>query len=85
MPVEEGRASGQEQGKRGKGKAMKSKIVILFNELEALQLKRIVLDKDQKEALKMIEKVILKKIREALAKRKKPGKADWIRNPGLEG
>ncbi|MGQ9693629.1 MAG: hypothetical protein ACUVWV_02670 [Thermodesulfobacteriota bacterium] len=46
---------------------MKSKIVISFTMLEAMQLERIVLDKDQEEALKMIEKVILKKVREASA------------------
>jgi len=44
---------------------MESKIVISFSPLEAMQLERIALDKDQIEALRIIEKVILKKIREA--------------------
>lgn len=46
---------------------MESRIVISFSPLEAMQLKRIALDRDKEEALRMIEKVILKKVREASA------------------
>jgi len=46
---------------------MESRIVISFSPLEAMQLERIALDKDRDEALRMVEKVILKKIREASA------------------
>lgn len=46
---------------------MESRIVISFSPLEAMQLERIALDKDKHEALRMVEKVILKKIREASA------------------
>lgn len=44
---------------------MKSRIAISLSPLEAMQLERIALDRDRDEALRMIEKVILKKIREA--------------------
>ena len=44
---------------------MDPKIVISFNQVEAMQIERVVLDRDKNEALKTIEKVILKKIREA--------------------
>lgn len=44
---------------------MESKIVISFSQLEAMQIERIALDRDREEALRMIEKVIIKKIREA--------------------
>jgi hypothetical protein len=44
---------------------MGSRIVISLSPLEAMQLERIALDRDRDEALRMIEKVILKKIREA--------------------
>lgn len=46
---------------------MESRIVISLSPLEAMQLERIALDKDRDEALRMVEKVILKKIREASA------------------
>jgi hypothetical protein len=46
---------------------MEPRIVISFSPLEAMQLERIALDRDKEEALRMIEKVILKKIREASA------------------
>ena len=46
---------------------MESRIVISFSPLEAMQLERIALDKDKDEALRIVEKVILKKIREASA------------------
>jgi len=46
---------------------MESRIVISFSPLEAMQLERIALDRDKEEALRMIEKVILKKVREASA------------------
>ena len=48
-----------------KEKAMESRIVISLSEIEAMQVERIVLDRNRGEALEMIEKVILKKIREA--------------------
>ena len=44
---------------------MESRIVISFSPVEAMQLERIALDRDQEEALRMVEKVILKRIREA--------------------
>ena len=44
---------------------MDPKIVISFNQVEAMQIERVVLDRDKDEALTTIEKVILKKIREA--------------------
>jgi len=44
---------------------MESRIVISFSPVEAIQLERIALDRDKEEALRMIEKVILKKVREA--------------------
>lgn len=44
---------------------MEPRIVISFSTMEAIQLERIALDRDKEEALRMIEKVILKKIREA--------------------
>ena len=47
--------------------AMESRIVISFSPSEVMQLERIALDKDRDEALRMVEKVILKKIREASA------------------
>jgi len=43
---------------------MDNKIVISFSQAEAMQLERIALDKNLDEALEVIEKVILKKIRE---------------------
>jgi len=46
---------------------MESRIVISLSEIEAMQVERIVLDRDKEEALRMIEKVILKKVREASA------------------
>jgi hypothetical protein len=46
---------------------MESRIVISFSPLEAMQLERIALDKDKDAALRIVEKVILKKIREASA------------------
>ncbi len=46
---------------------MKSRIVISLSEGEAMQVERIVLDRDKEEALRMIEKVILKKVRDASA------------------
>ena len=46
---------------------MEPRIVISFSPLEAMQLERIALDRDKEEALRMIEKVILKKVREASA------------------
>jgi hypothetical protein len=46
---------------------MESRIVISLSPLEAMQLERIALDRDKEEALRMIEKVILKKVREASA------------------
>ncbi len=44
---------------------MESKIVISFSPWEAMQVERIALDQDEEEALRMVEKVILKKMREA--------------------
>ena len=44
---------------------MEPRIIISFSPLEAMQAERIALDGDKEEALRMIEKVILKKIREA--------------------
>ena len=44
---------------------MESRIVISFSPVEAIQLERIALDRDKEEALRMIEKVILKKVRKA--------------------
>ena len=46
-------------------KTMDNKIVISFSQAEAMQLERIALDRNRDEALEVIEKVILKKIREA--------------------
>jgi len=46
---------------------MESRIVISLSEVEAMQVERIALDRDKEEALRMIEKVILKKVREASA------------------
>ena len=48
-----------------KGITMEPKVVISFNPIEAIQIERVVLDRDKDEALKIIEKIILKKIREA--------------------
>jgi len=44
---------------------MESRIVISLSPMEAMQLERIVFDKNRDEALGVIEKVILKKIQEA--------------------
>ncbi len=55
------------RAKRAKGKAVESRIVISLSEVEAMQVERIALDRDKEEALRMIEKVILKKVREASA------------------
>ena len=44
---------------------MEAKIIISLSEIEAMQLERIVLDRNRDEALEMIEKVIWKKVREA--------------------
>ena len=46
---------------------MESRIVISLSEVEAMQVERIALDRDREEALRLIEKVILKKVREASA------------------
>ena len=46
-------------------KAMETRIVISLNEIEAMQVERIALDRNRDEALEMIERVILKKVREA--------------------
>ena len=46
---------------------MEPRIIISFSPLEAMQAERIALDGDKEEALRMIEKVILKKVREASA------------------
>ncbi len=48
-----------------KKNAMGIRIVISLTEVEAIQVERIALDRNRDEALEMIEKVILKKIREA--------------------
>jgi hypothetical protein len=44
---------------------MEPRIVISLSPVEAMELERIALDGDKEEALRMIEKVIIKKIREA--------------------
>jgi hypothetical protein len=44
---------------------MEPRIVISLSPVEAMELERIALDGDKEEALRMIEKVIRKKIREA--------------------
>jgi hypothetical protein len=44
---------------------MELRIVISLSPVEAMELERIALDGDKEEALRMIEKVIRKKIREA--------------------
>jgi len=46
---------------------MEKRIVISLSEVEAMQAERIALDRDKEDALRMIEKVILKKVREASA------------------
>lgn len=46
---------------------MKSRVVVSFSVTEAMEVERIALDRDRDEALRMIEKVIVKKIREATA------------------
>ncbi len=46
---------------------MESRIVISLSPSEAMQLERIAPDQDKEEALRMIEKVILRKVREASA------------------
>jgi len=46
---------------------MESRIMISLSPSEGMQLERIALDRDKEEALWMIEKVILKKVREASA------------------
>ena len=48
-----------------KEKAMESRIVISLSEKEAMQVERIVPDRNRDEALELIEKVIWKNIREA--------------------
>lgn len=48
-----------------KGNVMESKIVISFSPMEALEVERVVLDRNKDEALRMIERVVLKKIRQA--------------------
>ncbi|MDH4267083.1 MAG: hypothetical protein OEW45_15740 [Deltaproteobacteria bacterium] len=44
---------------------MDNKIVISFSQAEAMRLERIALDRDKDDALRMIETVILKKVRES--------------------
>ncbi len=46
---------------------VESRIVISLSPVEAMQLEHISLDRDKEEALRMIEKVILRKVREASA------------------
>ncbi len=46
-------------------RAMESRIVISLTEIEAMRVERIALDRNRDEALEIIEKVILKKVREA--------------------
>lgn len=46
---------------------MKSRMVISLNPMEVMQIERIALDRDRDEALRMVEKIILKKIQEASA------------------
>ena len=43
---------------------METKIVISLSEIEAMQVERIVMDRNRDEALEVIEKVIWKKVRE---------------------
>ncbi len=45
--------------------ALESRIVISLTEIEAMQVERIALDRNRDEALEIIEKVILKKVRKA--------------------
>ncbi len=60
--------SGLRQGDPQKEKiVMESRIVISLSPSEAMQLERIAPDQDKEEALRMIEKVILRKVREASA------------------
>lgn len=44
---------------------MEKKIVISLNQIETMWAERIVLDKDREEALKFIENILIKKIRDA--------------------
>jgi hypothetical protein len=45
---------------------METKVVISFTQTEAMQVERIAMDRNRDEALDLIEKVIWKKVREAL-------------------
>lgn len=44
---------------------MEEKIVVSLNQIEAMWVERIALDKDKEEALKFIENILIKKIRDA--------------------
>ncbi|MGC8809409.1 MAG: hypothetical protein ACP5Q3_04065 [bacterium] len=44
---------------------MKERIVISFDQKEAMWVERIALDRDREEALEFIEKILLKKIKDA--------------------
>ncbi|MGQ9693995.1 MAG: hypothetical protein ACUVWV_04540 [Thermodesulfobacteriota bacterium] len=44
---------------------MEKKIVISLNQIETMWVERIVLDKDREKALKFIENILIKKIRDA--------------------
>jgi hypothetical protein len=46
---------------------MEAKIVISLTEMEAMQVERIALDRNRDEALKMIEKVFLKRADQEMA------------------
>ena len=44
---------------------METAIVISLSQTEAIQLERIALDHDKDEALRLIENILIKKVREA--------------------
>jgi hypothetical protein len=44
---------------------MEPRIVISLSPVEVMQLERIALDRDKEEALRLIENILIKKVREA--------------------
>jgi len=51
---------------------MQNPIVISLSQTEAMKLERIVLDGDKEEALRLIETVLIKKVREASRPHRRP-------------
>ena len=51
---------------------METAIVISLSQTEAIQLERIALDHDKDEALRFIENILIKKVREASRPHRRP-------------